>query len=525
MLSDLTESFGQGLVFQYSAVGSMFFGSAIFYFALAHLLPVFTVGSISLLYAIMNILSAVFIFGLGNGLQHYLSYHLARNDTQAIKKIIVKTTYMAIGLAILAFVTVYYISDYVAVLFFHNIIYAQSVKIIGFAISMSVIINIFASVLLGLNQYKKYSIMYTFYYIILYFFPLLLLFLLKNTISLLYGIAFTDAVYALIFIMMVYRNYFKMPKVNNEKAVREPYKNIIIYSIPLFFASIMNTSATYIDRIVVSYFINLGFLGIYNFALVVASAASIMVLPISNLLIPKLSSFFSLNNLDGFKNSIKMLLNIGYLIYVPAALGIAALSRPILVVFAGDEYSIGYIPLMIIMFITSLFAGTVVLSSGISSVRQTRIFIYSSALSLVANIALSIILIPTFNILGAAISYSSMNAVNFIIVYHYARKFQINNFDRTRILKIWFASIIMFSIVFILQFHLAYSIINILLLILAGFGIYLLEIKAFKLISREEMNYVLDIIPDKFSMLKFILERLSYTNSSSGNDKLFRFIK
>ncbi len=62
---------------------------------------------------------------------------------------------MAIGLAILAFVTVYYISDYVAVLFFHNIIYAQSVKIIGIAISMSVIINIFASVLLGLNQYKN----------------------------------------------------------------------------------------------------------------------------------------------------------------------------------------------------------------------------------------------------------------------------------------------------------------------------------------------------------------------------------
>ena len=185
------------------------------------------------------------------------------------------------------------------------------------------------------------------------------------------------------------------------KAVKEPYRNLVYYSIPLFFSSIMGTSATYIDRIVVSYFINLSYLGIYNFALIISSAASILVLPVSNLLVPKLSSFFSLDNKESFRKSIRILLNIVSLIYIPAALGIAALSRILLYEFAGSDYTIAYIPLIIIMLITSIFIGTTVLASGISSIRKTRIFLYSSGFALASNIVLSVILIPRFNIIGA----------------------------------------------------------------------------------------------------------------------------
>ena len=46
----------------------------------------------------------------------------------------------------------------------------------------------------------------------------------------------------------------------------DPFKSIFAYSFPLFFASIMTTSANYLDRIVVSYFLNLSYMGIYNFA-------------------------------------------------------------------------------------------------------------------------------------------------------------------------------------------------------------------------------------------------------------------
>ena len=523
-MGDISESFGSGVAFQYSSVAAMFLSSTFFYFFIAHLLPVNTVGSISLLYALMNILTTVFVFGLSFGIQHYFSYHLARKNNNTLLKLIKRTAILGLLLAILAFLFIFYTSPYIAILFFHSIDYELSIKIIGIAIADSVMINIFASILLGLNQYKKYSLIYVFFYTFLYLFPLFLLFLYGKAIYLISGIAIIDTVSAFIFVIYVYRIYkrLNLEETNYEK---EQYKNIIYYSIPLFFSSIMGTSATYLDRIVVSYFINLSYLGIYNFALIIASAATILIMPISNLLVPKLSSFFSLDNKIAFKSSIRMLLNISSLIYIPAALGIAALSEPLLYVFAGNAYEISYMPLMIIMFVTAVFIGSIILSPGISSIRKTNIFIISSGLSLLSNLTLSIILIPRFNIIGAAISYSSMNIVNFIILYHYARKFDIVNYDKNRIIKIWAASLIMFFSVFILQKNLPYDLINIFILIIIGTLIYISEIKIFKLISMEEMEYALSIVPNKFGFLKYMMKNLAFHDKTIKNDRLFRFFK
>lgn len=502
----------------------MFISSSFFYFFIAHFLPVNIVGSISLLYAITNIMAVVFVFGLSNGVQHYLSYHLAREDHSTIMKLIRQTIGFTILLALLAFIFMYFASNSIAALFFHSSSYILSIRLVGIAIAGSVIINISGSMLLGLNQYMKYSLIYIFINTFTYFFPLAMLVITGKAVFIIAGLAGINIVSAMLLTAFVYRTYKRLGTMET-KSVKEPYRNLVYYSLPLFFASIMGTSATYIDRIVVSYFINLSYLGIYNFALIIAAAASILVMPVSNLLIPKLSTFFSLENKDGFRNSIRILLNIVSLIYIPAALGIAALSRIILYEFAGPAYAMAYIPLIIIMFTTSIFIGATVLSSGISSIRKTRIFVYSSGFALASNILLSVILIPRFNIIGAAISYSSMNAVNFAIVYYYSRKFGVNNYDIFRIIKIWISSIIMFGIIFTLQSIFPYSMVYIFIYILAGFAIYLLEIKIFHLINQEEMGYIISVIPDKFQTLKYMAKFLAYKEDSGNYDRLFRFIK
>ena len=107
LLSGITESFSSGVTFQYSAVASMFISSSIFYFFIAHILPVNIVGSISLLYAIMNIMAVVFVFGLSNGIQHYLSYHLVRENHSAIMRLMRQTIAFSVLLALAAFIFMY----------------------------------------------------------------------------------------------------------------------------------------------------------------------------------------------------------------------------------------------------------------------------------------------------------------------------------------------------------------------------------------------------------------------------------
>ena len=117
-MSSITESFSSGVTFQYSAVASLFISSSLFYFLIAHILPVNSVGAISLLYAIMNIMGVVFIFGLSYGIQHYISYHLVRENHNAIIKLMKQTTAFALLLALTAFTFMYVASSEIAILFF-----------------------------------------------------------------------------------------------------------------------------------------------------------------------------------------------------------------------------------------------------------------------------------------------------------------------------------------------------------------------------------------------------------------------
>ena len=109
-MGSVVESFNSGIAFQYISVASMFLSSTVFYFFLAHLLPVNVVGSISLLYAIMAIGTTIFMLGLSNGIQHFFSYHLARNNNNTILALIIKTALLGVFLAISAFFSIYYFS-------------------------------------------------------------------------------------------------------------------------------------------------------------------------------------------------------------------------------------------------------------------------------------------------------------------------------------------------------------------------------------------------------------------------------
>jgi len=57
-------------------------------------------------------------------------------------------------------------------------------------------------------------------------------------------------------------------------------------------ASLIGYGATYLDRFIVSYLMNLSLLGIYNFALLIPSAISFIIGPFSTILLPKLSEMY-----------------------------------------------------------------------------------------------------------------------------------------------------------------------------------------------------------------------------------------
>ena len=498
-----SQSFISGVIFQYGAVLSLYLSSFIFYFIIAHILPVYLVGSLSLLLAILNIFYTVFALGLGTGMQHFISYHLARNNLRAIRRIIKNTSFIGIILSASAFLFTYLSSYYISAIFFHSINYSFYVKLIGIGIAGDVLVNIFSSMVLGLNYYKTFSITNIFTNISGYFIPLSLFLITRDFKYFVLGFSISYVFYAIIYILMVIILFFKLKGGNYGS---ERYLNILKYSLPIFISGILGISANYIDRIVVSYFVNLSYLGIYNFALVITSAVSVLLIPVFNILMPKLSYIFSANDQNGFKISLRLILNFSYMVYVPAAFGISALSRYILYLFAGPAYLKAAMPTVIILISTSLFPGSYVFSNALSSTKRTRIFILSSGMAMLVNIVLSFLLIPVYGIMGAAISYSSMNGTNFIILYYFSRNFI--KYDLKNIFKVFISSIFMSLIVFYTGIMLPYGFINLFILIVLGTVIYIIELRLFRVISKDD-SILISSLTGNLKVLRFILKIIS----------------
>ena len=197
-------------------------------------------------------------------------------------------------------------------------------------------------------------------------------------------------------------------------------------------------------------------------------------------------------------------------------MGIAALSPIVLYYIAGPAYVSGQYALIVVMLVPTLFISQNLLIQAISSVRKTSFFLYSSLGSLVANVVFSFLLIPYFGLIGAALGFSSVYVVSFIILYRLAKKEDIVQYNISGTMKIWASSIFMFLIVyFALHFMVdkyGYSLFILLLLILVGALIYLVVSSRLRVFSQEEREFILSMFPDRLNSIKKVISFLVLGN-------------
>ncbi|MEM3872714.1 MAG: hypothetical protein QXE05_09165 [Nitrososphaeria archaeon] len=68
--------------------------------------------------------------------------------------------------------------------------------------------------------------------------------------------------------------------------------------------------------------------------------------------------------------------------YMPIALLVAAISQSILLFISNRDYLPGYIPIITILVINSIFISSNILSVTLQAIRKTKIFLLSSSLAL-----------------------------------------------------------------------------------------------------------------------------------------------
>ena len=495
-----------GLMWQYlSSIVSLLAG-LLFYVFIIRLFSTEIIGVFSLLSAILLLFSNVFPLGLGTGLQHFISFHLGQHDEGKIRAIIKEFILIGIALSFSASVSLWVLSPIFSELFFHTYAYMGYIRLIDVAL-FSVVFNTFmSSILAGLQNFRLMSEISMINIAVAY--GLVVPFLLLNFNPIVIILAWITGYYLTtsILLTVTYRALKKVPAGRSDGISVRP---IMFYSLPILISSLIGYGATYIDRFIVSFFMNLSDLGVYNFSLLIIGSFSILTSPVEVVLLSKLSELYGRGEMGNFRMYSAKAINFLTAFYMPVALIVAAISPSIILFLTGkQQYLPGSVPIVIILVVSSLLVSRSIMGTTLRAVRVTKIFIMTASAALVGNFALSALLIPIYGIDGAAVGYASTFIVSFPIVYHYARKNETFYFEKVKLLKIFVSSFIVFFLLLFIQGRLGYSIVRLFVYIVVGFAVYLFLIRVLNVFSEEDVDIFLGIFPSRLTGFKRFIKSL-----------------
>ncbi len=486
---------GVDAVFQYSGVGAQIVSGSIFYLIAVRMFSPTAVGAIVMFVAIVGLFNTIFSFGLGSAAQHFTSYSIGTGDYASVKKTVYSIITYGFALSISGFLALYILSPDISLIFLHTSSYTTLIRLLGFVMLGNVLFGVMNGALLGSQSFRLSAVISIIIWAIYYIGAIGLAIIFRSLSTVIIGWAvgiFAGVVIELIAIVQIMRKY--------ESGKYKKNANMVFaYSLPILLSSLISYGAGYADRFVVTGLTSLQNLGIYNFALLIASSIGFIAAPFNNILMGR-------NRRDEIAENVKASSLLLTSLYVPAALGIAALAPSILLLLGGSSpYDEGSGALIIIMFFSAIFVSQNILSQAIASIRRTKLFVYTSAGALTANVFFSLLLIPPFGLEGAAFGFSSVYAVSFITLYYFARKEEVVKFDSVGTLKIWFSSIVMLLVILGLQFYIGLSLFLIPVYIGIGFIVYIALSKVIGIFKNENKEMVLALFPPNLKRVRKLI--------------------
>lgn len=149
--------------------------------------------------------------------------------------------------------------------------------------------------------------------------------------------------------------------------------SLIYYSAPIFLSVLISTGADYIDRFIVTFFLSLLELHIYNLSLLISTSLIFIISPITAIIFYKLPIIFGTRNIDDIKFNVSKAITVFIALYFPVAFIVSALSQSIILFISKEDYLTGYLTIMIIYVTSSLIISSDII--GISLQSGGRIYL------------------------------------------------------------------------------------------------------------------------------------------------------
>lgn len=289
---------------------------------------------------------------------------------------------------------------------------------------------------------------------------------------------------------------------------------LLAFSLPVLSMTVVNTASEWMDRVLLlTLTTNLETLGIYELVIRGGSTLSLIWVAINTTLLPTFSKHYGQSgNKDITRLTKQSLKYMGYLTF-PASMGLAAISKSALALLFGWEYTSGNIALTILALFSVLTSFSTVVYMVLQAMGKTNPFLKITLITVITDVIFSALLIPAFNMNGAAVARAVMITVGFIYAFLELRKQVKIEIEGKAMLKTLIAAIVMAVPLAIFDTFYSGNIVKSTVLsvgieIGAGIILYALTMLLLKTVSKQDFNLLLKMIPRPLSPILTKFERL-----------------
>lgn len=189
--------------------------------------------------------------------------------------------------------------------------------------------------------------------------------------------------------------------------------DLLRFSWPIYVSSIISFLYTWYDRVLILTFLTLSELGVYNVAYQAFSVPILIALSLSSSLLPYYGMAYGVGDNEAITLGVRRVSKYAMLIISPLMLGLAATAKPVITLFAGPQYELGWPVLTVLSVFGLVYSVSPALSNLLLIYGKTKIILLLN----VSSIALSLILIPMISIMKLE-GFAVMKGVSFLSSLH-----------------------------------------------------------------------------------------------------------
>ena len=298
---------------------------------------------------------------------------------------------------------------------------------------------------------------------------------------------------------------------NGAASAPSNFKQFITYNAYNLIAALMGFTITQADRLFTLTTQGLSHLAVYNIAIVSSSIVSSVPLTLVTVMLPAVASLYASKKMVDLHFFIRSYTRYTSLLVMPIAFGLAAVIEIPLRIF-GPEYVSGAVPAVITSIASGLTALSAVYASALLALGKLRWYTVANLAGLIGLVVVTAILTPILGLNGPALGRACLMMIATVIYGLATLRAGVYEFDwRVYVASIACSTVMAIAVFGALSLFQTFNtkIAALPLLIFLGAGTYLISIRACRLLSRNDVDFIRNLTPRRFHQYLPIIAKLA----------------